>query len=100
MNLIKKKDSSNGKNVQKSERILKFNGLNSKSAKCIKIDLETKLNDVLDHLYNSIGDGWNLQRPNLILSVTGGAQNFTIPQRMKQAFKIGLIKAAATTGAW
>lgn len=38
--------------------------------------------------------------PKLILSVTGGAQNFTIPLRMKKAFKEGLVKAAATTGAW
>lgn len=45
-------------------------------------------------------EGWNLQRPQLILSVTGGAQKFTIPHRMKKAFKRGLIKAAASTGAW
>ena len=35
-----------------------------------------------------------------VISVTGGAQNFTIPLAMKKAFKEGLIKAAVTTGAW
>jgi len=45
-------------------------------------------------------EGYGLSVPKLILSVTGGAQNFTIPHRMKKAFKEGLIKVAATTGAW
>jgi transient receptor potential cation channel subfamily M member 2 len=53
---------------------------------------------MIQFLYNP--EGWNLQRPQLILSVTGGAQKFTIPHRMKKAFKRGLIKAAASTGAW
>jgi hypothetical protein len=43
---------------------------------------------------------WKLQAPRLILSVTGGAQKFTIPLLMKKAFKRGLIKAAGSTGAW
>ena len=34
------------------------------------------------------------------MSVTGGAENFTIPHRMRKAFKEGLIKAANSTGAW
>ena len=43
---------------------------------------------------------WKLPAPKLILSVTGGAKQFTIPQHTKKAFKQGLIKAAASTGAW
>ena len=53
---------------------------------------------MIQYLYSQ--EGWNLHRPQLILSVTGGAQKFTIPHRMKKAFKRGLIKAAASTGAW
>lgn len=53
---------------------------------------------MIEYLYNQ--EGWNLQPPKLIISVTGGAQKFTIPPRMKKAFKRGLIKAAASTGAW
>jgi transient receptor potential cation channel subfamily M protein 2 len=48
----------------------------------------------------SIYSHWALPRPKLILSVTGGAKNFTIPHRIKKAFKEGLVKAAASTGAW
>jgi hypothetical protein len=53
---------------------------------------------MIHYLYSK--DGWRLNHPQLILSITGGAQNFTIPHRMKNAFKRGLIKAAASTGAW
>jgi len=53
---------------------------------------------MIQYLYSP--ESWNLQKPQLILSVTGGAQKFTIPHRMKKAFKRGLIKAAASTGAW
>lgn len=38
--------------------------------------------------------------PNLILSVTGGAQNFTLGHDVKLAFKQGLVKAAKATSAW
>ena len=55
---------------------------------------------MIEYLYNSNEDGWNLQRPNLILSVTGGAKKFTLNPRIKKAFKSGFIRAAATTGAW
>jgi transient receptor potential cation channel subfamily M protein 2 len=53
---------------------------------------------MIQYLYHE--RGWNLPMPQLIISVTGGAQNFTIPQRMKTAFKRGLIKAATSTNAW
>mgnify|MGYP002786892365 CR=1 FL=1 len=53
---------------------------------------------MIEYMYSK--EGWNLNRPQLILSVTGGAQKFTIPHRMKKAFKRGLIKAASSTGAW
>jgi hypothetical protein len=42
---------------------------------------------------------FHINRPQLIISVTGGAGNFTIPQKMKAAFKLGLIKAATSTNA-
>lgn len=38
--------------------------------------------------------------PQLIISVTGGAQKFSIPLKMRTAFKHGLIKAATSTNAW
>ena len=44
--------------------------------------------------------GLGLKAPQIILSITGGAQNFSIPHQMKKAFKQGLAKAAGSTGAW
>lgn len=43
---------------------------------------------------------WELESPNLIISITGGAIDFTINEGTKKAFKKGLIKAAKTTDAW
>jgi hypothetical protein len=77
---------------------LTFPGSHHKTASYIRVQNETKTNDMIQYLYSP--EGWNLQRPQLILSVTGGAQKFTIPHRMKKAFKRGLIKAASSTGAW
>ena len=44
-------------------------------------------------------EAFSINKPELIISVTGGAGNFTIPQKMKAAFKLGLIKAATSTNA-
>lgn len=66
--------------------------------KYIRIENKTKTSDFIQYLYDE--RGWGLEMPQLIISVTGGAQNFSIPQRMKAAFKRGLIKAATSTGAW
>lgn len=56
---------------------------------------------MIEFLYNHKEEtSWGLTKPQLILSVTGGAQKFTLPYRMKKAFKRGLVKAAASTGAW
>ncbi len=45
-------------------------------------------------------DGFRLNLPQLIFSVTGGAQQFTINEDVKNAFKHGLMKAAKATNAW
>ncbi len=59
---------------------------------------ETKPADMIEFFFHE--EGWNLQKPNLILTVTGGAQKFSLPYLVKKAFKRGLVKAAASTGAW
>ena len=43
--------------------------------------------------------GWNLPKPQLILSITGGAKTFDV-SAVKKAFQKSLIKAAASTCAW
>ena len=43
---------------------------------------------------------WDLQPPKLLISVTGGAQNFRLKSSLKEAFRKGLVKAALSTQAW
>ena len=41
---------------------------------------------------------WNLPKPKLILSVTGGAKKFYMKARHLTSFKQGLMKAATSAG--
>ncbi|XP_065053971.1 transient receptor potential cation channel subfamily M member-like 2 isoform X2 [Rhopilema esculentum] len=43
---------------------------------------------------------WQLNVPNLVISVTGGAKSFKLKPPLKEAFSKGLIKVAVSTGAW
>jgi len=52
------------------------------------------IEDVLDIL-----DFWNISKPKLIVSVTGGAGMFALPSRIKTAFKYGIAKIAESTDA-
>eukprot|EP00899_Mesostigma_viride_P010314 jgi/Mesvir1/19284/Mv10359-RA.1 len=45
-------------------------------------------------------DGWGLPRPSLIISVTGGAQDFNLKPRLEDMFTKGLTMAAKNTAAW
>ena len=47
----------------------------------------------------SILDHWNISKPKLIVSVTGGAGMFALPSRIKTAFKYGIAKIAESTDA-
>jgi hypothetical protein len=38
-----------------------------------------------------------LPTPDLIISITGGAKRFELPARLRKAFHLGLVSAAATT---
>jgi transient receptor potential cation channel subfamily M protein 2 len=53
---------------------------------------------MVNYLYSDTG--FALPKPKMILSVTGGAQQFSIDEDTKTAFKLGLMKAAKTTNAW
>ncbi|CAF4293921.1 unnamed protein product, partial [Rotaria sordida] len=44
--------------------------------------------------------GWLLPKPDLIISVTGGAKNFDMSTRLRKIFQSGLVSAAITTNAW
>jgi hypothetical protein len=56
------------------------------------------LSSIISFMYNE--NRWNLKKPDLMMSVIGGARRFNMPKRMKKAFKTGLIKAAEFTNSW
>ena len=43
---------------------------------------------------------WGLQAPTVLISVTGGAQDFKLKAKLELIFRRGLLKAAETTNAW
>ncbi|RDD39507.1 Transient receptor potential cation channel subfamily M member 2 [Trichoplax sp. H2] len=45
-------------------------------------------------------DYWGLRKPNLVISVTGGAQKFKLVPKIREVFRRGLMKAAQSTGAY
>ena len=52
------------------------------------------MSDMLELMMNV----WGMDKPNLLISVTGGAKNFQMNKRLKETFRRGLMKAAQTTG--
>ena len=69
--------------------------LKKKNFKYIRIEYKANIREMVEYLHGK----FNIKKPQLIISVTGGAKNFTIPLKTKNAFKLGLIKAATSTNA-
>ncbi|XP_078660979.1 transient receptor potential cation channel subfamily M member-like 2 isoform X2 [Branchiostoma floridae x Branchiostoma belcheri] len=75
---------------------LEFVGFGQRVGKFVRVNHTTEPEDVL----KLMREQWNLELPNLLISVTGGAKNFYIKPRLQEVFRKGLIKAAQSTGAW
>ena len=60
----------------------------------VRVDVNTKMEDMMTLMM----DVWGLEKPNLLISVTGGAKNFTMKQKLKEEFRRGLMKVARSTG--
>ncbi|KAK7482390.1 hypothetical protein BaRGS_00026409, partial [Batillaria attramentaria] len=75
---------------------IEFVGYGDKQAKYVRVDHETDMRIMLRLMMEK----WHMERPNLLISVTGGAKNFLMKARLKDAFRRGLMKAALSTGAW
>ncbi|XP_077867329.1 transient receptor potential cation channel subfamily M member 2-like [Saccoglossus kowalevskii] len=73
-----------------------FVGYSAKPAKYVRMDHETPTLTILKLLK----DQWHLGTPNLLISVTGGAKDFTMTNRLKAVFRKGLTKVALSTNAW
>ena len=52
----------------------------------------------MDTLFNIMLNEWKMERPNLLISVTGGAKGFALKPGLKNVFRDGLVKAAESTG--
>ena len=53
--------------------------------------------DKMEHLMMNV---WGLEKPNILISVTGGAAFFNMKAKLKEAFRRGLMKAARSTGTY
>ncbi|XP_072021692.1 transient receptor potential cation channel subfamily M member-like 2 [Amphiura filiformis] len=58
---------------------------------------ENKLN--VKKLVQAIKRKWNLERPNLVISVTGGAWDFPMTRHVREVFRKGIVEAADSTNA-
>ncbi|XP_078106017.1 transient receptor potential cation channel subfamily M member 7-like [Sander vitreus] len=65
-------------------------------AKYVRLAVDSKPEALLQLMLRE----WQMERPKLLLTVQGGAENFTLPPKVKQAFSKGLVTAALSTGAW
>ncbi|XP_011674872.2 transient receptor potential cation channel subfamily M member 2 [Strongylocentrotus purpuratus] len=49
---------------------------------------------------NFLLEKWRLPKPNLVISIVGGTSKFHMNIQRREVFRVGIAKAAATTGAW
>ncbi|XP_035828049.1 transient receptor potential cation channel subfamily M member-like 2 isoform X2 [Aplysia californica] len=75
---------------------IEFVGYGDKVGKYVRVDVDTPM----DTMLSLLTEAWGMEKPNLLISVTGGAKNFTMKARLREVFRRGLMKAALSTGAW
>ncbi|XP_062614395.1 transient receptor potential cation channel subfamily M member-like 2 isoform X2 [Saccostrea cucullata] len=75
---------------------VEFLGFGENERNYVRVDVNTKMDVMMELMM----DVWGLEKPNLLISVTGGAKNFTMKQKIKEEFRRGLMKVARSTGAW
>uniref|UniRef100_A0A096LUR1 Transient receptor potential cation channel, subfamily M, member 2 n=1 Tax=Poecilia formosa TaxID=48698 RepID=A0A096LUR1_POEFO len=75
---------------------INFGGFWQKNSTYMRVSADTKP----ELLYELLTDKWKLSPPNLVVSVTGGAQHFYLKSHLRKIFHRGLIKVAQTTSAW
>ncbi|CAF3381710.1 unnamed protein product [Rotaria sp. Silwood2] len=64
------------------------------------VPMPSVIREPAKHLIELLRNKWELPPPELIISVTGGAKIFNLPQRSRIALQKGLVSAAVTTDAW
>ena len=77
---------------------LTFPNTDKRAAKFAKIPPMTQKNQV-DTAIDELTKVWNLPRASVLISVTGGAQAFSLDKRLTASFQRGLKAAVRTTKA-
>ncbi|XP_057292178.1 transient receptor potential cation channel subfamily M member 3-like isoform X1 [Hydractinia symbiolongicarpus] len=62
--------------------------------------IRLKTSDSPEKTFELMTRVWQLEKPRLLISVTGGAKSFNMDPKLKQHFARGLLKVAQTPGAW
>ncbi|KAL3837145.1 hypothetical protein ACJMK2_022523, partial [Sinanodonta woodiana] len=75
---------------------IKFVSCGGIIGKFVRVDRQTDMSIIMELMINV----WGIEKPNLLISVTGGAKNFNMKPRLRDAFRYGLMKAVHSTGAW
>ncbi|KAL5010117.1 hypothetical protein ScPMuIL_012422 [Solemya velum] len=75
---------------------IEFVGYGGNIGKYVRVDVDSEI-ETIQKLMMKV---WGLEKPNLLISVTGGAKNFRLKLRLKEVFRRGLMKVAQSTGAW
>jgi hypothetical protein len=73
---------------------IKFFGSRGTSSKFLRFDIDTPVDKVTKVLF----DNWQLYKPGLIISVTGGAENVNLKPSLGTILKKGIVEAALSTG--
>ncbi|CAF1107903.1 unnamed protein product [Rotaria sordida] len=62
----------------------------------IRLSLDTGAETVVKFMYK----GWNLPKPDMIISVTGGAKNYDMSAQLRKIFQMRLVSTASRANAW
>ncbi|KAK7112164.1 hypothetical protein V1264_011657 [Littorina saxatilis] len=75
-----------------------FRGFGSQSHNSPYMRVDDKCD--MDKVWSVLTECWQLPKPRMLISVTGGAKRFYLRPRLKNILKQGLVNAAVSTGAW
>ncbi|WAR05106.1 TRPM2-like protein, partial [Mya arenaria] len=66
-----------------------------RGCKYVRVDVNTEMSKMLELM-----KVWGLDKPQFLISVTGGAKDFNMSKRLRDTFRLGLMKTVLSTGAW
>ncbi|XP_072021648.1 lactadherin-like [Amphiura filiformis] len=96
-------NAGTNQNINETEPKFKFGEFTYDEGKTthkfVKVTNTDKNKLDVKELVQAIKTKWNLDRPNLVISVTGGAWDFPMNRHVKEVFRKGIVEAADSTNA-